>query len=801
MTRLSVVILLLSATFSNAQSATPAACVSSPGVDLRLLTACEQLQTQLSKQLTAGGTVDLSTQITYQVTPTTDGGNGGSANAPSTAVLTTSAVATTPSSAGLGGVGGASGSGGSQSNQGQFGNSQVPSSSGAAGGFGTSNAGGSSTAAAGFGGSGGSNAPPKASSAGNGDGFPSGAASTSSGALGFPGVASTDMSQSASGANGQPTSNADGATTGANGAGGVGTMSTMTSAPGSAGAQNTNAPGLTQSSSNSDPNHYRNTVVIPVAVVCTVVPLLLLALLACCLLRRRRNKKNRDSALLAGAGNEKYHGHTEDDAAANAALGGVGKKATSANRNPFTNAAAINEGSGVHNAAATGAPAQAPSGGGHHGMTDPEAAGLGASAMAGAGAAGWAAHHYHESNQRSPQAAGGSVTPSMTSAYSQQNNFHGFSGAGTPIHSSPGSSMNQMQQLTPAQHGSNLAPAAGLGLGAGALGAGAAASRHHNRNQPAGTMSTVRSDRPPTLPEMDPSIGSGTWLSGDYDDPTNRGSIPTDPAALAMDGHHSGNDYGYGVPREDLSDHYGSGVRQGQQRASTNYSRPSVPSSPLHNQMAAGGVPEVPEHDPAGAGDLHDDPFVTPTHSARQSAEQFNPPPPPPMIPQRSHERTPPITQHAFDRPSSPTEKGNKANQVLGIGEASGSARASPVPRHQQSMEEMMAQPGPSSSANPDRSGPLNSHERFSHDSWAPPAVGEVREGPYMGGGYTSPTIGLDNDRNNGSGLEQHMQQVTSYPTEDEARLFDFQSARSSGEHMRTQEGRRFSVPRKPVGR
>ena len=99
-------VLALTALFelSHAQSIAP--CVSTPGVNLELLSACEGLRSQAQTQLTAGGTVALATQITYQVTSSNALSSGAAFSlASTTSVARTSAVATSENGGGLGGAG------------------------------------------------------------------------------------------------------------------------------------------------------------------------------------------------------------------------------------------------------------------------------------------------------------------------------------------------------------------------------------------------------------------------------------------------------------------------------------------------------------------------------------------------------------------------------------------------------------------------------------------------------------------------------------------------------------------------
>ena len=735
-----------------AQSA--AQCVSTPGVDQSLLRVCEQLRTQLTQRLSAGVTVALSSAITYQVDPTSNNGFGGAST------LQTSAVPTTGS-----GAGGSSGI--------------APTSTG---GFGAGS-------------------------------LQTGSRSASEALISVP--SSTSGQQSA------PTNSQ--VSSGIAGAGGASNATPNPASP-SAGAAGAQDPGITQSS-NSDPHHYRNTVIIPVAVVCTVVPILLLALLACCLIRRRRRRREQDTALVAAAANEKYdswnngaNGNGTSTTAATTA-GAVGGPAavsaaggTTVRRDwrgrpisdPFTNAAATS--TPVMQQQPTPAAATVPSGS-HPGHNYSSGAGAGAiagtgtaavagaGATAGLGAAAVAGHH------RQP-----SSNTSFSSAYSQQNNFHGFSGAGSPAHSSPmgspqarqpspvtqagygsirskGPYTQQAPQAPQASPGSNLAPSAnvasGPGPSAGILGWRSRSNR--SRDEIPATASTTRVERPPTLPEMAPTMGSGTWFAGEYDDPSNHGSARGQGIGLAgptgaLDPRVDRDSDSIGVPREDLSDRYGSGVRSNERTSAT-------PSSPLRSHPTYSGYEQMPM--PA-----ENDPFSTPPASARESHDNVTVPPVPP---QRSPHRSPAMQAQRSGqpqvRPTSPMDSDSKPARVLGMDEASGSVTPlrgtpSPIPLQKTSREEMR-QLGPmervdpitdrATESTPTRSGATSASAQYMPSS----AVGEVIEGPYVGHGYQSPPIGLDN----GESSRTPRIRATSYLSEDEARGFDF-----------------GSIPRKPVG-
>lgn len=685
---------------SQAQSA--AQCVSTPGVDLKLLTACEQLQTQLSKQLTAGGAVDLSTAITYQVTSNGDDGNGGVTRSSSTAVLQTSAV--------------------------------VTSDGGALGGFGTG-----SSATVRLSGSGSSTAISAITNGISSSGLAVGAAATSGSAA--PNANSNPSGQAPTGASG---ASSPSVTDGAASRSGISGPATA----GQANAQGSNVPGLTQSSSNPEPHHYRNTVVIPVAVVCTVVPVILLAFLACFLVRRRRKRRGADDAV-GGAGvfanSEKHdsweranqgNGMTETKASAFGT--GVGATSHTAPADPFTNAAVSDNGP-------LGAHAGHPSG-----IGSGTATGTGAALAASTGAAGVAARQHSQQS---------STTGSMTSAYSQQkNDFHGTSGVGTPSHSTPIPTTQSAQHHHQPHDGSNVSPAtaAAGATGVGILGSGWRSVPNPSRDaRPAGTASTTRPVRPPTLPEMEPAMGSGTWFSGEYDDTSNRDSLQRDSTGRAVS---SSSDYG--VPREDLSDRYGSGVRSNR---NTNYSRPSISASPRQTQASGDSVGDTQRTGvAANSFTAADDPFATPSTSTRVSHDQGSAQPP-----ARSPDRS--GVQQLRERPASPLD-GSKAARVLGMDSGSGSATPkplSPLPAQRQSTEHMTPSTSTSQSAG--------------RNPWAPSSsVGEIRQGPYAGPAYQTPHVGPDDEA-----TQPSYEQVTSYLSENEARAFDFNSGRPSGEQQR----------------
>lgn len=204
-------------------------CVSTPGSNLALVSACEGLRSQLASRLTPGGSLSLTTLITLPTTGTDSNGN-------------------------------------------PTGTFAIPSST-------------STNAEAEGGNSGAGGATP-----GSGSDRSSRATATSSGGVGANGSDNT--------ASPSPTA-------------------------GAASGDSTGASAAQQNSGNSDPNHYRNHVVIPAAVVGTVVPILLLALLICCCLALRRRKKKRAAAAAGTAtGADAYHNEKEEEA--NAARGGLG---------------------------------------------------------------------------------------------------------------------------------------------------------------------------------------------------------------------------------------------------------------------------------------------------------------------------------------------------------------------------------------------------------------------------------------------------------------------------------------------
>ena len=889
---LSLLVLATLHQLANAQSASRsvAQCVSTPGVNLQLLSACESLRTQLTRSLTAGGSIDLSTEIQLTPTSTTASGSGLITSGATSGTAQTSAVATD----------GGSGESSTSARNDRLGNSARSSSSQAAGGLG--------------------NQPSSASI----DDNPTSASASSASSSGID----SGLGAGSTGAN-------DNGNSPSNTAGSNGGSPSSTGTAGAAGAQNSNTPGATESTSNSDPHHYRNTVVIPAAVAAAVVFLLLLALLACCLLlMRRRNNKKKEAALLADAGNEKYsnaHGTSHATAVGSAApaAGAVYNAGHSNGKsNPFADPVGTNGNDAVVSGGA----------GGHHGIGAGTAAGLGAGALAGAGAAGIASHRHdrrepsaqrssmsstrspvgvrasgiapaytafgtssdpratsptshdaayaaydprtsnprassptvqdgltagtsaglagivagtagYEHGQHQPPAtqyqdfagsrypdtnaplvshdshrpgntglgmglAGGlgvgagaaglaghqhphqpSTPSNYSSAASQQNAFHGFSGANTPLAVSPTPPLGN----TP--RNSNLGAPAAAGLG-GVGAAGATRFHQHGRDTPSNT-SSFRSDRPPTLPPMDPDIGTGSWISPDYRH-INTSSMPRDPAML------SSSDYGDTPERSHPPAHY----TQPDTARNVNSVAPVAPTAGL------------------------EDPFKTPPRSIHHSSD-IPPPTSIPAVPNRSPIRGPgpppqPQFAQAQQRPRSPLDGGSKASRVLGLD--SGSGRASPTQGHRR-QEVVPTSEGPATtstpltSASPPAAPGPSTTTNAQAGRWKPPAVGEVIEGPFRGSGYVTPHVGLeegveysgqssishspppsaangldprveggldprvegDTPRRQQMSSAQTSAQYTSYPSEDEVRSFDFGSSDEAA-------NARSSVARKPVG-
>ncbi|KAL9091347.1 MAG: hypothetical protein Q9159_001431 [Coniocarpon cinnabarinum] len=821
-----------------------AECVSTPGVNLQLLSACESLRGQIT--LTPGATVALSTEV--QLTPTSStNGDGIVTSNPSSTIAQTNAVGST------GGLGGASQSSGAGSGE--------STSNGVLGGSGSSRP---STTAPGVGGFGGSSSslrsPTPVSFASqptnSSNGFDSSVAAGSAGGSSTSG-ANNGEPTSASGGSGAMTGTSDGAAASTTANGG------SSSTAGAAGAQDSNAAGLTQSGQNSDPHHYRNTVVIPAAVVGAVVPILLLALLACCLIRRRRKKKASESALLANAENEKFrdtqttNGASAFAGAAPLAGGAAGASHARDHNNPFADPVDPSRanvagpgGSGPHFGAGSGA-----------------AAGLGAGALAGAAGAGIASHDrsrrdpsagprsstssarlpagvrpsgispaytaYGASSSIPPASSGAETTPhyeshipsaapvnpardapssshhglgvgtaaglgaaagaaeiaghehthepstpsNYSSATSQQNIFGGFSGANTPLASSPSPPSNN----TP--RGSTLAPTA-AGLGGAGLGAGALA--HQHRKGVANTPSSVRSDRPPTLPPMDSSMGSGVWLSGQYDDD---GNMPRDPAS-----------FDYGEPSMTTQASAGP-LRVRNQSPPANFSRPAV-----------GGRDGATDAAPATAvaGGV-EDPFRTPARSVRQSYDAAVP-----EVPQRSSQRTPPLSSQSQFRDMEPHSVPTQNTQPpLQASHSPVPATATSSRYPSQTQDESFSSSHNSGldprvdRASPPPRGDFNqpTDNNTQGGFWQPPAVGQIIEGPFRGSAYQPPQIGAEDWSTNGSsrestgpsdslqGRQAQGEQFTRVPSPDEVRSFDFGNGDGNGGNRES-----FGVRRKPVG-
>lgn len=266
-------------------------CVSTPGVNLGLYSACESLRSQLLTELTPGRSVQLSTQIGLPASGTDSNGNPTGTFATSTSAGTNAAVATD-------GAGGAAGA--SPGSTGGSGAAAATSGGGSGGGESNSSTGPSTTSGA----AGSSSASTSGSGAGGLLGGLGGAATTSS----------TPTSSGMGGLGGvTTTSSASTSSVNSNGRGTIG--STNPSGTG-AGAQSTGAAGSTQKGAQSDPHHYRNHVVIPAAVVGAVVGVILIALLICCCLFLRR-RKSRRAAAAAAYGDDKE----QEDYAARGGLG------------------------------------------------------------------------------------------------------------------------------------------------------------------------------------------------------------------------------------------------------------------------------------------------------------------------------------------------------------------------------------------------------------------------------------------------------------------------------------------------
>ena len=297
---------------SHAQTAQ---CVSTPGVNQALLSACEALKTQLDSELTTAGTVALGTVVTLPATPATTTGNGGQGGFGASSVVTMTTATGMGSGNGAGNSGGAGGIGGfgTQTSQGAGAGGTGGTNTGGSGlGFGSPS---STSGAGGFGGFGGVGGQ-------SSGGFPGATGSPSAGGAGASG--GSGQSNGAGGAGATAGPNGSGGTAGSNGsrspssATGNGVSHTGAASPEQNGASPNPSPDNGSSSSSSS-NHYRNHVVIPAAVVGAFVGTLLLALLLlllCICLRRRRKQKEEQEHQAAA--------HTGPEAAAFAALGGVG---------------------------------------------------------------------------------------------------------------------------------------------------------------------------------------------------------------------------------------------------------------------------------------------------------------------------------------------------------------------------------------------------------------------------------------------------------------------------------------------